>query len=186
MNLHLHSNGINIDALQQFSGAVAQDSAAGLASFAVHTTWLGGTRTSATTEPLTLGDKSLARPFVIVADEPPELLGQDSAPNPQELLLAALNACMTVGYVANAATMGIQIDAMTIRSSGQLDLRGFLGLDPAINPGYEQVSVDVSIHSPAPAERLEALHALVRRTSPNANNFMRAIRLDIRTDQSLP
>ena len=34
--------------------------------------------------------------------------GSDSAPNPQELLMAAFNACITVGYVAGAALEGHQ------------------------------------------------------------------------------
>jgi uncharacterized OsmC-like protein len=130
---------------------------------------------------MTLGDRALTRPYVITADEPQALLGRDSAPNPQELLLAALNACMAIDYVANAAAMGIEIDSMTIRSSGELDLRGFLGLDVAVNPGYDTVTVEVDIHSMAPPERLKELHTRVRRTSPNVNCFVRPINLDIRT-----
>ena len=38
-----------------------------------------------------------------------ELLGQNSAPNPQELLMTALNACITVGYVAGAAVKGVTL-----------------------------------------------------------------------------
>ncbi|CAN2968549.1 hypothetical protein METHPM2_130016 [Pseudomonas sp. PM2] len=45
--------------------------------------------------PLVLGDTALARGFVIDVDEPAELLGTNTAANPQELILAALNACMT-------------------------------------------------------------------------------------------
>ncbi|WP_397380582.1 OsmC family protein [Pseudomonas sp.] len=176
-----HSNGIDVNALQQFSTSVNQNLAAGKAGFAVHTTWMGGTRTRATTGVMTLGDRALTRPYVITADEPQALLGRDSAPNPQELLLAALNACMAIDYVANAAAMGIEIDSMTIRSSGELDLRGFLGLDVAVNPGYDTVTVEVDIHSMAPPERLKELHTRVRRTSPNVNCFVRPINLDIRT-----
>ncbi|MGC7358423.1 OsmC family protein, partial [Mycobacteroides abscessus subsp. massiliense] len=63
------------------------------------------------------------------ADEPPELLGGNTAPNPQELLMAALNACMSVGYAAVAATMGVTVRSLEIETTGELDLRGFLGLD---------------------------------------------------------
>jgi uncharacterized OsmC-like protein len=35
------------------------------------------------------------KPMIIAADEPSALGGVASAPNPQELLFAALNACMT-------------------------------------------------------------------------------------------
>ena len=76
--------------------------------------------------PLVLGDTALARGFVIDADEPAELLGTDTAANPQELILAALNACMTATYAANAAAMNIELQSLTIRTKGSLDLRGFL------------------------------------------------------------
>lgn len=170
-------NGIAVAALNGFAQCVSEDASLGMAGFGVLTTWQGGTRTRAVTQSLSLGSTELARPFVIEADEPPALLGKDLAPNPQELLLAALNACMTVGYVANAAAMGIEIRGMSIHSRGQLDLRGFLGLDPSVNPGYDTVNVEVSISSNASEEVLHALHAKVRRTSPNYHNFVRAIDL---------
>ena len=71
----------------------------------------------------------MPRNFTIVADEPMELLGTNTAPNPQELLMAAVNACMMVGYVCQAAIRGITLDDCRIETEGELDLRGFLGLD---------------------------------------------------------
>lgn len=79
----------------EFADQVAAKPAAGIATFGVVTTWEGGTRKRARTMPLVLGDTALACGFVIDADEPAELLGTDTAANPQELILAALNACMT-------------------------------------------------------------------------------------------
>jgi hypothetical protein len=37
-----------------------------------------------------------------IIDEPPSLLGQDTAPNPSEAVLAALGSCLSVGIHANA------------------------------------------------------------------------------------
>ena len=53
----------------------------------------------------------------------------------QELLMAAFNACISVGYVAGASMKGINLDKLEIRTSGTLDLRGFLGLSDQIAPG---------------------------------------------------
>src|SRR4051812_1096505 len=100
-------NGIDVEALHEFVAEVTANPAAGACTFAVETKWEGGTRTRARPLPIVLGDKRLQREFVIDADEPPELLGGNSAANPQELLLAALNACVAATYVANAAAMGI-------------------------------------------------------------------------------
>lgn len=172
-----HLNGIDVAALGQVSAAVAADPALGHAAFGVRTSWLGGTRSCAATLPLTLGTQTFPREFTIDADEPTQLLGQNQAANPQELLLAALNACMTVGLVANAAARGIALEKLEIESSGALDLRGFLALDPAVNPGYDTVKVTVNIRSSADAAEVEALFQHVLKTSPNFNNFARPIEM---------
>lgn len=170
-------NGINVPALQDTLAAVSREPALGSVGFGVHTRWLGQTRSVATVSNYTLGGKLHPRYFEILADEPPELLGGNSAPNPQELLLAALNACLTVGLVANAAARGIRIDKLEIHASGELDLRGFLGLDESIKPGYEEVQYTVLIKSNAPAQELQDLHDHVMKTSPNFSNFASSMRV---------
>lgn len=170
-------NGINVPALQDTLAAVRRDPAVGLVRFGVHTRWQGQTRSVASVSEYTLGGTAHPRIFEIAADEPPELLGTNTAPNPQELLLAALNACLTVGLVANAAARGIRIDQLEIRASGALDLRGFLGLDDNIKPGYEEVQYAVHIKTNAPAEEVQALHEHVMKTSPNFSNFASSMRV---------
>ena len=77
----------------------------------------------------------MARHFSIDIDEPSELGGSNRFANPQEHLIAALNACMTVGYVAQCAVRGIKLESLTIETDGEIDLRGFLGIDPAVPRG---------------------------------------------------
>ena len=96
-------------------------------------------------EGYTIGGERVTRTHKIVADEPFELLGGDSAPNPQELLMAAFNACITVGYVAGASLQGITLESLEIRTRGELDLRGFLGLSDSVPPGYEEIDYEVKI-----------------------------------------
>lgn len=170
-------NGINVPALQDFASAVKENPARGIARFSVHTRWQGQTRTVATATQYSIGGESHRRHFEIAADEPAELLGLNSAPNPQEVLMAALNACMSVGYVANAAVTGIELDKLEIKTEGQLDLRGFLGLDENVKPGYEEVRYTVTVGTTASKEKVQALHELVMRTSPNFSNFSTPIRM---------
>ena len=85
-------NGIDVVALQQFAKGVAEDSSKRSAKFNVKTKWAGQTRSVATVSHYSLAGVEYQRNFEISADEPTELLGQNSAPNPQELLMAALNA----------------------------------------------------------------------------------------------
>ena len=170
-------NGIDTTALQSFAQSVAEDASKRHASFNVKTEWKGQTRTVARVSRYSLSGETHSRDFEIAADEPHELLGENTAPNPQELLMAALNACVSVGYVANAAMMGIKIHSLEIETDGTLDLRGFLGLDESVNPGYDEVSIVIRLHTDAPREQVEALHNTVLKTSVNYANFSNAIRM---------
>ena len=170
-------NGIDVAALQQFASGVAEDASKRSARFNVKTNWEHQTRSVATVSHYSLGGTKHKRHFEIAADEPTELLGQNSAPNPQELLMAALNACMTVGYVVNAAAMGITVHSLEIETEGELDLRGFLGLNESVNPGYDEVSYVVRLDTGASREQVEKLHEVVVKTSVNLANFSKPIRM---------
>jgi hypothetical protein len=82
---------------------------------------------------------------------------------------------MTAGIVATTAARGIALTSLRIRTSGQLDLRGYLGLDPDVNPGYDQVDVHIEATTPAAGAGLHAAITDAVRHSPNFNNFRRAI-----------
>jgi len=173
----MNLNGIDVAALKCLVEEVRDNAEKGTAAFKVKTEWKGQTRTVSTVSAYELNGTKVSRDFEIPADEPTELLGSNTAANPQELLRAALNACMSVGYAANAAAMGIKLDSLEIETEGKLDLRGFLGLDPAIKPGYEAVNYTVRIKSNAPREMVEELHQLIMKTSPNFSNFATSIRM---------
>jgi OsmC-like protein len=49
-----------------------------------------------------------------IVDEPPGLLGDDTAPNPSEALLAALGSCLAVGIHANAVARGITLKTLEL------------------------------------------------------------------------
>jgi uncharacterized OsmC-like protein len=171
-------NGLDLAALGEVVDAIEKDSSKGKVSFDVTTRWTGQTRSESTVDGFTLAGERIRRSHKIVADEPCELLGSDAAPNPQELLMAALNACMTVGYVAGAATKGITLDKLEIKTSGNLDLRGFLGLDDRVVPGYESIQYEVLVKGNGTPEQFDEIHQAVMKTSPNYFNFNRPIRMN--------
>jgi len=171
-------NDLDLDALGAVVEAVQADPANARARFGVVTRWMGQTRTESRPTAITLGTETIERSFTIAADEPEQLLGTDKAPNPQELLLSALNACMTVGYVAGAAMRGITLSKLEIETRGELDLRGFLGLSDTVPPGYPGIDYVVRIAGNGTAEQFADIHAEVRKTSPNYDNFARALRMD--------
>ena len=72
---------------------------------------------------------------------------------------------------------GIEIRGIESSIEGDLDLRGFLGLDANVKPGYEQIRYTVTLRTNAPKEKVEELHQLVMRTSPNFSNFASPIKM---------
>jgi uncharacterized OsmC-like protein len=106
------------------------------------------------------------RTHTIAGDEPAVLLGSDSAPNAVEAVLHALAACISVGYVYNAAARGITIEALRFDTEGELDLRAFLGLSESVRPGFERITFTATVKADAPRAQLEELCEYVQRTSP--------------------
>ena len=170
-------NGIDLGALGETVNAIEADPSKALVDFNVTTRWTGQTRSETVVDGYTLGGERIGRSHKIVADEPVELLGNDSSANPQELLMAAFNACITVGYVAGASLKGIRLDSLEIRTRGQLDLRGFLGLSDHVAAGYEKIEYEVNIKGDGSPRDFEEIHQTVMKTSPNYFNISRPIRV---------
>jgi uncharacterized OsmC-like protein len=170
-------NGLDLAALGETVEAIETDPSKALVAFDVTTNWTGQTRSETIVDGYTLGGERIRRSHKIVADEPVELLGGDSSANPQELLMAAFNACITVGYVAGASLKGIRLDSLEIKTRGELDLRGFLGLSDHVAPGYEKIEYVVNIKGDGSPRDFEEIHETVMKTSPNYFNVSRPIRV---------
>jgi uncharacterized OsmC-like protein len=171
-------NGVDVDALFALIAGVKQDASAAKTNWCVTTTWQGQTRSRSTVAGFEIGGEQVPRHFSIDIDEPCELGGSDRHANPQEHLLAALNACMTVGYVAQCAVRGIRLERLEIETEGEIDLRGFLGIDPTVPQGYERLRYVVRIKGSGTAEEFAQIHEAVMATSPNFYNLSRPIALN--------
>lgn len=168
-------NGIDVGALRGLIDDVTREPKKAVAGFAVTTRWTGGTKTETRAEEWTLGGERKGRGFTVRTDEPPELCGEGVQANPQEVLMAGLNACMMVGYVAGCAARGIELEKLEIETEGELDLRGFLGVDPNVKPGYEELRYTVRIKGNGTPEQFREVHETVMRTSPNFFNLSRPV-----------
>ena len=65
----------------------------------------------------------------------------------------------------------------SIETSGDIDLRGFLGLDPSVKAGYDALDITVHVKAKATPEQIERVHDFVARTSPNRFNLAQPVRL---------
>jgi uncharacterized OsmC-like protein len=139
--------------------------------------WRGGTRSDTSVKAYSIGGKRVVKDFTIRIDEPYELCGTNQFANQQEYLLAAVNACMIIGYSAVCALQGIELEELQIETEGDIDLRGFLGIDSSVKPGYDNLRYTVHIKGDATAEQFEKVHEIVKATSPNRFNVATAIAL---------
>jgi uncharacterized OsmC-like protein len=170
-------NGINVHDLFALVDGVKRNAATGKTDWRVTTTWQGGTQSRAQIDAYVIGGKRVPRRFSIDIDEPCEIGGSNQFANPQEHLLAALNACMIVGYAAQCAVRGITLENLEIETNGEIDLRGFLGIDPAVPAGYENLSYTVRIKGSGTKKEFAEIHAAVMATSPNFYNVFRPVPL---------
>ena len=170
-------NGIDVDDLRALIDGVKRDPAKGKTKWRVTTTWQGQARSRAQIDAFEIGGERVPRRFSIDIDEPCELGGTNRFANPQEHLMAALNACITVGYVAQCAVRGIVLERLEIETHGEIDLRGFLGIDPAMPPGYETLCYTVRIKGSGTPDEFTQVHQAVMATSPNFYNLSRPIAL---------
>jgi uncharacterized OsmC-like protein len=170
-------NGVDPLALRKLIDHSARGGCDAQVKFAVATHWRGGAKSETRVEGYEIAGKHVEKDYSILVDEPKELCGGNTHPNPQEMLMAAFNACMLVGYVAGATVHGIELESLTIETQGELDLRGFLGLDPTVRPGYDQINYTVKIKGTGTPQQFEAIHQNVIATSPNRFNLANPIRL---------
>lgn len=161
-------NGIDVEQLVATVGAIQADPGVARFTFRASSRWAGGTRNEGEIRSFEHAGGTVERPeaYRLVGDEPPVLLGSNAGPNAVELLLQALGFCYGVGYVANAAARGIDIEELRYEVEGDIDVRSFLGLDGP-RPGFTAIRARAWVRSPnATPEELEALCQYVQDTSP--------------------
>jgi uncharacterized OsmC-like protein len=163
-------NGIDVGALLATIDAIKAKPELANFTFRARTSWQEGMRSNAQIGSfLHAGkeDETREQPFELVGDEPPVLLGRNLGPNAVELLLASLGFCYSVGYIANAAARGIEIEEMSYEIEGDIDLRNFLGISGEARPGFSEIRAKAFVKAPgASAEELKELCAYVQDTSP--------------------
>jgi uncharacterized OsmC-like protein len=128
-------------------------------------------------------EQSRTEPFVLVADEPPVLLGKDSAANPVEHLLHALASCLTTSMVYHAAARGIRIEEVESSLEGDLDLQGFLKLDKNVRNGYQGIRVRFKIKADAPDEQLQEIGQLGPEHSPVFDSLTKGVPVSVTAER---
>lgn len=172
----------DLRSLQEVADAIRGDPARGMVAFRVRSAWESRFRSHAQVTSWSYGGGERHHEFTLVADQPDEFGGNDTAPNPLELLLAAVNACLIVGYALEAALRGITIESLEIESTGEFDLRGLLGVCEDVRPGYESINYVVRIKGSATEAQFKEMHHTAQSRSPVCFNVTRPTRLNGRIE----
>jgi len=160
-------NGINISALSEFSHEVIELPEEARATYGARLDWESGTKSKVTTKTMSLGNHRTIRNFEMGVDEPRSLLGLNTAPNPQEYLLAALAGCMSVVFMAGASMMDIKIESLQIDTEGELDLTGFLHADGDSTAGLPRIDYFIRVKGTGTEAQYQQLINRITRHSPN-------------------
>ena len=122
-------------------------------------------------------DTSRETPFVFDNDEPPVLLGENKGANPGEVLLHGLLACMTTAMVLLAAGKGIEVTGVSSSIEGDVDLQGFLGMNPDVPKAFSQIRVKFDIDGASDEEK-EQLISFAKQ-SPVFNTLINPIDVQV-------
>jgi uncharacterized OsmC-like protein len=170
-------NGFSPNELTELADVIATDVNQAQIKFQVSTQWVDGPRSISRVQSMEWGGQTYERDFSLIIDEPEEVGGTNLGPNPQEVLLSAFNSCVLATFAEFCTIEGIRLENVTINSSGNLDLRGFFGLDKNITPGYQALNWTLSVKGDATPEQFKKVYDATIAASPNLWNLMHPVRL---------
>jgi uncharacterized OsmC-like protein len=111
------------------------------------------------------------RNFKLFMDEPPSLGGQDGAPSPLELILAAQGGCLSYMTFFIGKEMGIDVKGTEVSIKASLDPAKFAGTDRSVRAGYQSVHVHIRVDADATPEQLAKLRSEVDSRCPVSDNI---------------
>lgn len=153
-------NGVDTEGVIDLATKISQDEEYGKFKFRANNEWINGALSRSAIQGFFAGGKENTdrkEALLVDADQPAFLGGQNTAPNPVEYLLHALDSCLTVTLVYHAAVQGIHLEAVKTFAEGDMNARGFFGISEKVNKGYRQIRVSMQVKSDANVDTLTTL-----------------------------
>jgi uncharacterized OsmC-like protein len=179
------TNGVDTTRLHETVKAVKATPQLGRFKFRIQNRWIYGAENRSEVKSFEAGGEAQKHEpgFVLVADEPDVLLGNDRGANPVEHLLHALASCVTTSMVYHAAARGIAIEQVESSLDGDLDLQGFLGLDPKVRNGYQQIRLNLRIKGDLTEEQIQELGSLGPTFSPVFDSLTKGVPVSLSAER---
>jgi uncharacterized OsmC-like protein len=159
---HTIRNGVDTDQLFATLNLIKEQPELARFQFRLSNRWMGGAHNRSTIKDFYAAggeDSSRGQAFQIDAGEPAILLGTNTGPNPAEYLLHALAACLTTSIVYVAAARKVPLTSVESTLTGDMDVRGALGIDDEPRNGFERIGVSFRVTGDAPEEKLREVVA---------------------------
>jgi len=174
-------NGVNVTKLGQTIEAVKQQPEIAQFKFRARNQWDNGGHNVATVDTFygTCQEMEHKQAFVMHADEPAVLLGEDNGANPVEYVLAGLSGCMTTTLAYHAAGQGLNLEEVSSEFEGDIDLQGLLGTDPNVRSGYREIRVKFKVKGDADEATIQELV----RKSPVYDTLANPVKIKIEVEK---
>jgi uncharacterized OsmC-like protein len=174
-------NGVNVTALAATINAIRQQPELAHFKFRARNQWDTGGHNVATVNEFygTCQEMEHKQPFTMHADEPAVLLGEDTGANPVEFVLAGLSGCLTSTLAYHSAARGLNLESIESAYEGDIDLQGFLGLDPNVRPGYREIRVKFRVKGDADEATIQEL----LRKSPVYDTLTNPVKIKIEVEK---
>jgi uncharacterized OsmC-like protein len=152
-------HGVDTPVLLATINAVAGQPELAKFQFRAKTQWIKGTHCRTTIADFSGagGEHRHMSDTVADADHPAVLCGADQGPTPVEWLLHALATCIMAGMANIAAARGVTLKRAEATISGNMDLRGILGISNDVRNGYESIALSIEIEGDAPVAKLREI-----------------------------
>jgi putative redox protein len=114
----------------------------------------------------------------MVSDQSKETGGKEEGPGPGFLGRGALGVCIAQGYALIFAQRYLTFRSIDVEVQGDTDMRGFLGMNDSIAPGYQRMRYLVSIESDEDKDTILAAVEHADQHSPWLYNLTAALDVD--------
>ena len=119
----------------------------------------------------------------VVIDEPLHLFGENTAPAPGEIVLAALGGCLAVGITAVATWKQVRLSKLELFLEGDIGNPAAWGAGGAekmpADMGFQAIRVKVVIEGDATRAELDEIVAHANTNSPVANSMRNPIPMQV-------
>jgi len=173
-------NGLDTQKMAETVSALKADPTLAKFEFRASNRWVSGGENRSTIKDFYGAggeDASRQEAFEFTNGEPPVLLGHNEGANPVEFLLHALAGCVTTTTVLHATARGIEIESLSTRLVGDIDLQGLLALDD-VPVGYKGIRIEMDIKAKNASDAdLDELLQFANAHSPVCNTVCRPVPL---------